>query len=52
VNRLPWIRVEDLTIAMTGQSLLQALTQNAASIVLDTRHDRTRQLNQSMTAAR
>src|SRR5215208_8282943 len=46
------IGVEDLRPAMAGQSLFQGSTQNAASIVIDSRQVSTRRLNQSMTAAR
>ena len=46
------IRVEDRRLAMAGRASSSASTQNAASIVIDTRHDSTRRLNQSSTTAR
>jgi hypothetical protein len=47
------VGVEDLRLAVLGQRILQpSSTQNAASIVIDTRQDRTRRLNQSITTAR
>jgi hypothetical protein len=39
------IGVEDFRLAVTSQSILQRLDQNAASIVIDTLHDSTRRLN-------
>ena len=46
------VGVEDLRLAVLGQRLLRVSTQKAASMVIDTRHDRTRRLNQSSTTAR
>ena len=45
------VGVEDVRLAVTSQSLLSVSTQNAASMVIDSRHASTR-LNQSSTTAR
>ena len=46
------VGVENLRLAVSGQRLLHAATQNEASIVLDSRQERTARLAQSMTAIR
>jgi len=52
VNWLPWsvLKISGLPCLAIASST--ASRQNSTSIVIDTRHDRTRRLNQSTTAAR
>jgi hypothetical protein len=46
------IGVEDVGLAITSKYVLDASMQKSASIVIDSRHDRTLRLNQSTTARR
>ncbi|MDA9414128.1 hypothetical protein XH81_04570 [Bradyrhizobium sp. CCBAU 25360] len=46
------VGIEDVRLALASESILQRLDQNAASIVIETRHDSTRRVAQSRTTAR
>src|ERR1700676_4831173 len=52
VNWLPWSVLKISGLPCRASASSTASRQNATSIVIDTRHARTRRLNQSTTAAR
>jgi hypothetical protein len=52
VNCEPWSVLKISGVPCFARASSSVSTQNAASIVIDTRHDRTRRLNQSSTTAR
>ena len=52
VNWLPWSVLKISGLPWRANASSTASTQNPASIVIDSRQDRTRLLNQSITAAR
>ena len=45
------VGVEDLQLAVASHGIPQGLDADAAPIVIDSRHDSTRRLNQSSTTA-
>ena len=52
VNWLPWSVLKMSGLPWRARASSRVSTQNAASIVIDKRHDSTRRLNQSSTTAR
>src|ERR1700681_1143275 len=52
VNWLPWSVLKMSGLPWRARASSRVSTQNAASIVIETRHDSTRRLNQSSTTAR
>jgi hypothetical protein len=52
VNCEPWSVLKIAGLPCFASASSSVSMQNAASIVIDTRHDRTRRLNQSSTTAR
>jgi hypothetical protein len=52
VNCEPWSVLQISGLPCLASASSNVSTQNAASMVIDTRHDNTRRLNQSSTTAR
>ena len=52
VNWLPWSVLKMSGLPWRARASSSVSTQNAASIVIESRHDSTRRLNQSSTTAR